>query len=69
MVRTQLTDTPLVEEGGDQVRVSREELAVSCCVETIGVSGKDGGTGVWTKYIQYKKVMVIISLTSNNDGQ
>ncbi len=52
-----MTDTPPVEEGGDQVRVSREELAISCCVDTIGVSGKDGGTEICTKYI---RVIVII---------
>ncbi len=42
MVRTEGTDTPPVEEGGDQVKVSREELTPSCCVDTIGVSGGDG---------------------------
>ncbi len=44
MVRTYLTDTPPVEEGGSHSRLILQELTTCCCEATIGVDGKDGGS-------------------------
>ncbi len=42
IMRTYLTDTPPVEEGGSQSRVIIEELGWFRVEDTLGLSGHDG---------------------------
>ncbi len=43
-IKTYLTDTPPVEEGGSQSRVIIEELDWFCMEDTLVLSGRSGAT-------------------------